>query len=278
MSTRTSLVLGGGGITGIAWEIGILKALHDAGLKMTAADEILGTSAGSVVGTLMSSHPIEDLYVAQLEPPDPAVGGRFNVRAMVRALPVVGLPGGGHIERRRRLGGAAMRALPFETEDRVAVIQERVEVEDWPDTNLRITAMSAETGEIAVFDRSSGVNLFEAIAASCAVPFVWPAVRVGGHPYLDGGVRSTTNADLVEHTDVAVVIAPIPMNARRHFNIPAQLERAGVKQSVVISPDATARRAIGRNVLNPERQAAAARAGLVQGRLVAARVRAIWPG
>ena len=196
---------------------------------------------------------------------------------MVRALPVVGLPGGGHIQRRRRLGHAAMRALPFEAEDRVAVIRERVEVDDWPDTHLRITAMSAETGEIEVFDRASGVDLHEAIAASCAVPFVWPAVRVGGRPYLDGGVRSTTNADLVEHTDLAVVIAPLPMNGRRHFNSPAQLERAGVQESVVIAPDAAARRAIGRNVLNPERQAAAARAGLVQGRLVAARVRAVWP-
>jgi NTE family protein len=275
--TTTALVLGGGGITGIAWEVGILTALHQAGLKMTEAGEILGTSAGSVVGTLMSSHPIDDIYAAQLEPPDAAIGGKFNVRRMVRALPVVGLPGGSVIERRARVGRAAMRAIPPEAEDRVTVIRERVDVDDWPDTNLRITAMHARTGEIHVFDRNSGVDLFEAIAASCAVPFVWPAVMVGGEPHLDGGVRSTTNSDLVRHPDVAVVIAPLPMQMSRHHAIHRQLDRADVRKRVVIAPDDQARKAMGRQMLNPEKQAAAAREGLRQGRIAATRVRAVWP-
>src|SRR5690606_19506656 len=157
------------------------------------ADEILGTSAGSVVGTLMSSHPIDDIYDAQLEPPDAAVGGRFNVRRMVRALPVLGLPGGSPIQRRAKVGRAAMHAIPSDAEDRWALTRGRVDADDWPNTNLRMTAMHARTGELKIFDRDSGVGLFEAIAASCAVPFVWPAVMVGGEPHLDGGVRSTTN-------------------------------------------------------------------------------------
>ncbi|MEI2711883.1 MAG: patatin-like phospholipase family protein [Nocardioides sp.] len=276
--TRTALVLGGGGITGIAWEIGMLKAFHEAGLKLGGADEILGTSAGSVVGGLISSHPIDDLYDAQLEPPDAAVGGRFSLSKMARALPTVGLPGGSIVARRARVGRAAMQAVPIGSEDRVAVIRERVEIEDWPsDANLRVTAMSAMTGALKIFDRESGVDVIEAIAASCAVPFVWPAVMIQGHPYFDGGVRSTTNADKVQQPDVAVVIAPIPMNIRRHHNIKAQLDRAGVSRRAVIWPDKEARDAIGRNVLNPARQSAAARAGLRQGRLFATRVRAVWP-
>lgn len=275
--TRTALVLGGGGITGIAWEVGILKALHEAGLKMAEAGETLGTSAGSVVGTLMSSHPIDDLYDAQLEPPDAAIGGKFNIRRMVRALPVVGLPGGSVIQRRARVGRAAMAAIPSDAEDRVAVIRERVDVEDWPDTNLRITAMHAQTGQLNIFDRDSGVDLFHAIAASCAVPFVWPAVMVGGEPHLDGGVRSTTNSDLVRHPDVAVVIAPLPMHMSRHHNIRAQLDRADVRKRMVIWPDDQAKKAMGRQMLNPEKQAAAAREGLRQGRMMATRVRAVWP-
>lgn len=275
--TTTALVLGGGGVTGIAWEIGILTALHEAGLKVTDADEVLGTSAGSVVGALVSSHSIEELYAAQLEPPDAAIGGRFNIRRMVRALPVVGLPGGSPVQRRARVGRAAMAAIPFDAEDRVAIIRERLDVEGWPAT-LRVTAMHAETGRLHVFDRDSGVDLVEAVAASCAVPFVWPAVRVAGEPHLDGGVRSTTNSDLVRHPDVAVVIAPLPMHMSRHHNIRAQLDRADVRRRVVIWPDAMARKAMGRQFLNPERQAAAAREGLRQGRLMATRVRAVWPG
>ncbi len=275
--TTASLVLGGGGITGIAWEIGILKALHDAGLKMTDADEVLGTSAGSVVGTLMASHPIEDLYDAQLEPPDAAIGGKFKIRQMVRSLPVVGLPSGSPVTRRGKVGRAAMLAIPIGSEDRVSVIRERLQVEDWPDAPLRVTAMHARTGEIHVFDKDSGVDLVDAVAASCAVPFVWPAVLVGGEPHLDGGVRSTTNSDLVREPDVAVVIAPLPMNFSRYHNIPAQLDRAKVGRRVVIWPDQLARKAIGRHILNPERQAAAARAGLAQGRVMATRVRAVWP-
>lgn len=276
--TTVSLVLGGGGITGVAWEIGILKGLHDAGLKMIDADEILGTSAGSVVGALAATHPMDELYEAQLEPPDAAIGGRFNVRQMVRSLPVVGLPSGSPVTRRANIGRAAMRAIPIGSEDRVSVIRERLQVEDWPDAPLRVTAMHAVTGEIHVFDRDSGVDLVEAVAASCAVPFVWPAVLVGGEPHLDGGVRSTTNSDLVRDPDVAVVIAPLPMNFSRYHNITAQLDRAGVRRRVVLWPDQPARKAIGRHILNPERQAAAARAGLAQGRLMATRVRAVWPG
>lgn len=275
--TRSALVLGGGGITGIAWEIGVLKGLHEAGLKMSDADEILGTSAGSVVGTLMSAHSVDDLYDAQLAPPDAAVGGRLDVRSIVRALPVLGLPGGSPVQRRARLGRAAMRAIPLDAEDRVAVIRQRVDVDDWPGTNLRITAMHARTGELHVFDRDSGVDLFEAIAASCAVPFVWPAVMVGGEPHLDGGVRSTTNADLVRHPDVAVVVAPLPMNISRHHNIATQLDRADVRRRVVVWPDDQAKRAMGRRMLNPHKAAAAAREGLRQGRMIAIRVRAVWP-
>jgi len=67
---RTALVLGGGGITGIAWELGLLTGLADAGLDLTDADLVVGTSAGSVVGAQVTgSTPLRELYDRQLEPP-----------------------------------------------------------------------------------------------------------------------------------------------------------------------------------------------------------------
>jgi len=63
-------VLGGGGITGIAWELGLLTGLADAGLDLTDADLVVGTSAGSVVGAQVTSNtPLRELYDRQLEPP-----------------------------------------------------------------------------------------------------------------------------------------------------------------------------------------------------------------
>lgn len=76
--TRTALVLGGGGVTGIAWELGILRGLADAGIDLTTADTVIGTSAGSVVGAQVTSgRSIEELYDAQLEPPDTRSGRRW---------------------------------------------------------------------------------------------------------------------------------------------------------------------------------------------------------
>ena len=69
--TQTALVLGGGGITGIAWELGILKGLADAGVDLSGADRVIGTSAGSVVGAQVTSGaPLDELYESQLAPPD----------------------------------------------------------------------------------------------------------------------------------------------------------------------------------------------------------------
>jgi NTE family protein len=77
--TRTALVLGGGGITGIAWELGILKGLADAGVDLSEADLVVGTSAGSVVGTqLASGRPLQELYATQLAPPDTEIGAELS--------------------------------------------------------------------------------------------------------------------------------------------------------------------------------------------------------
>jgi NTE family protein len=271
-------VLGGGGVTGIAWELGVLAGLADAGVDLTGADIVVGTSAGSVVGAQVTSSPdLRSWYDAQLEPADAEIGARFGIGTMVRlALPMV-VPGS-PLTKRRRIGRAARRSHPESAERRLEVIRSRIGVHEWPDRDLRITAMDAHTGESVVFTRDSGVDLVHAVAASCAVPLVWPPVPVDGHLYVDGGMRSPTNADLATGADRVVVVAPLPRSYGRYHAIETQLGRLGSPPAAVISPDAQATAAIGRNMLDPAKRADAARAGRAQAEHDVEEVRRVWLG
>jgi NTE family protein len=276
--TRTALVLGGGGITGIAWELGILKGLADAGVDLSSADLVIGTSAGSVVGAqITSGRSLDELYGTQLEPPDHEIGAEFTRATMIRmALPMV-LPGKPH-RKRARIGKAALRAHPPGGAERIEVIRSRIGGTDWPDADLRVTAVEAESGKSTVFDKDSGVDLVHAVAASCAVPLVWPAVTINGLHYVDGGMRSTANVDLAKGYDVVVVIAPLPRSFSKAASIRAQLEKTGATHTAVVTPDSQALAAIGRNVLDPRKRADAARSGLRQSAEILGKVRKAWDG
>jgi NTE family protein len=177
----------------------------------------------------------------------------------------------------RRIGRMSMRAHQPGGAERLEVIRSRLGDVPWPDRDLRITAVEAETGAFTVFDRHSGVDLVSAVAASCAVPLVWPAVAINGRHYLDGGMRSTANVDLARGADVVVVLAPLPQAFSKSTSIKAQLARTGARHWVVVTPDQQALADIGRNVLDPAMRAAAARTGLRQAREVAEAARRVWP-
>jgi NTE family protein len=137
--------------------------------------------------------------------------------------------------------------------------------------------VDAETGEAQVFDRDSGVPLLDAVAASCAVPMVWPPITINGHRYIDGGVRSATNADLAAGCDRVVVLAPVDFAVRRSRRIDTQLASVGPSvRSIVVRPDTQSRRAIGTNVLDPARREPSARAGRLQAASVLDAVAAVW--
>ncbi|VXA92133.1 patatin-like phospholipase family protein [Nocardioides sp. AX2bis] len=280
--TRRALVLGGGGITGIAWELGLLHGLARAGVDLTDADLVVGTSAGSVVGSLVRCAPaagtdLAALYASQLEPPEPGPTARMGLSTIARLAPPFLLPGDAE-RKRARLGRLAMRH-PGDGEERVEVLRGIVPWEEWPERALKVTAVEAETGRFTVFDRSAGVNgvpLVRAVSASCAVPLVWPTVVVGDRHYLDGGFRSTANVDLAAGYDDVVVVAPLPRAFSRATSIPAQLARTGCTRSAVVVPDAQALTDIGRNVLDFAHRADAARTGLRQAADVVERVGAAW--
>ena len=272
-----ALILGGGGITAIAWELGIIAALAEAGIDLTSADTVIGTSAGSVVGAqLLSGTAPDALYAAQLADPTGETASRMSASALAWLVIAALWPGDG---RRGRiyLGRAALRAKTISESDWRGVFEALLKGADWPHGRLLTVAVDAQTGEPRVFDRDSGPSLVEAVAASCAVPLVYPPVTIDGRRYVDGGVRSPVNADLATGSGRVVVIAPFTVAFRRRMGIARQLATLGPDvKSVVISPDAGARDALGSNVLDPARRAGSARAGLRQGAGVVAEVRAVW--
>ena len=274
----TALVLGGGGITGIAWELGILAGLAEAGVDLTGADVVVGTSAGSVVGAQMTSGiPLADLYATQLEPADAELGGRLSRIAALKLVPPYLLPGSGR-EKLARVGRVARAAHEPGSVDREGVIRSRLPVRDWPDRDLRITAVDAESGEFTVFDADSGVDLVAAVAASCAVPTVWPPVEINGRYFMDGGMRSTANVDVARGAQRVVVLAPLPRSVSRKTSIRSQLERLAPREWSVVTPDPEALAAFGRNLLDPAKRGVAAEAGMRQSKDLVDEIRHVWWG
>ena len=277
MAGRAGLVLGGGGITGAAWEIGMIAGLKEAGVDLTTAVLVIGTSAGAVVGAqILSGVPMEELYERQLRPPTGEVAIRFGLGNLGRFAALMLLPGD---ERgvRARVGRAALRARTMSEAARKTIIAGRLPMHEWPERELRITAVDALTGELVVFQRDSGVELVDAVAASSAVPMVYPAITINGRRYVDGGIRSVANADLAIGCDPVVVLAPLRVALRRRQRVDAQLQSLGEGiRSIVVSADGTARKAMGRQALDPAFRAPSARAGKAQASLVAGAVAEVW--
>jgi NTE family protein len=279
---RTALVLGGGGITGIAWEIGLVAGLAEAGVDLSTADLVVGTSAGSVVGSqLTSGTALEDLYARQLEPPAQERAARMGRAVLARYALAMLRARRDDVAFRRRVGELARTAAdagltPTEDERRAAIVS-RLPTTEWPDRPLVVTAVDAESGEFTTFTRDSGVELVAAVGASCAVPGVYPPVTIDGRRYVDGGVRSAANADLADGYDRIVVLAPIPRGFGPVASVDAQVTGL-VSRVAVVSPDGASRTAIGRNVLDPAARKPSARAGRAQAASVAARVAEVWTG
>ncbi|MGK5111767.1 MULTISPECIES: patatin-like phospholipase family protein [unclassified Geodermatophilus] len=279
---RAALVLGGGGITGIAWEIGLLAGLAEAGVDLTGADLVVGTSAGSVVGAQVTcGADLETLFARQLEPPTGEQAARMTRAALARYGWAMLRSRGKDVDFRRRVGALALAAekagLTPSEQERLDVIGSRLGSRTWPDRPLTVTAVDAHTGEFRPLDRESGVPLLQAVAASCAVPGVYPPVTIDGRRYVDGGMRSAANADLAEGCDRVVVLAPIPRGVGPMASVDAQVTGM-VARVAVVAPDEDSRRAIGRNVLDPAARAGSARAGRAQAASVVEQVAEAWRG
>jgi NTE family protein len=273
-----AVILGGGGVTGIAWELGVVTGLLDEGIRLAEADAIIGTSAGAFVATEVASGvDLAQRYADQLAGTGHEIPGAMSAESLgaYQAAICEGLPDFKRVG--QRLGQVAMKAQTVSTEVRQAVVAARLPVQDWPAGPLKITAIDAETGELHVLDRNSGLTLTEAAAASGAVPGLWPMVTAGGRRWIDGGVCSVANVALGAAYDRVLVIAPFTSPTSGLPTVHAEVAELRREHEVVlISPDARTVEAIGPNVFDPTRRGPAAEAGRTQGRAAAAEVRALW--
>ncbi|WP_406108531.1 patatin-like phospholipase family protein [Streptomyces sp. NBC_01003] len=274
-----ALVLGGGGLSGIGWICGILHGLAEAGADLWDADIVIGTSAGSVVGAQLTSGRLtpEGLYERQLAAPVGEIPGHLSPAATLRHARAA-LTSRTPEDFGRKVGHIALAADTPDEATRRAVIAGRLVSHSWPGRTFLVTAVRATTGEFRVLDRGSGVGLVDAVAASCAVPGVWPPVTFEDSRWIDGGVRSPANAHLAEGHDRVVIIAPIAAGGGTLESARAQAERltAGGARVTLITPNRTTRKAMGHNSLDPTHRAPSARAGREQATAHVAAVAEVW--
>jgi NTE family protein len=266
-----ALVLGGGGVAGIAWETGILAGLADAGIDVTHPDLVVGTSAGATVAAqVTSSRSLTALYDDQINgtgAPEPAIHDVDSVALMAEVRQILG-SGDEPQAIRKRIGAMSLAQDRVPETERRALIEARLPDHEWPGQSLAITAIDAESGDFVVLTNESGVDLVDAVAASCSIPRVWPAVTINGRRLFDGGMRSGTNADVAKDYGKVLVLDVIGLPETRDVEpVTAPL--------FTITPDEASAAGM-KNLLDPNSRAICARAGYEQARTIAAEVKEFW--
>jgi NTE family protein len=273
--TRLGVVFGAGGYAGAAFHRGVVTAMREAGLDPSQADVLVGTSAGSVVAA------------------------RLRERAVARPAPEVRPPDRMFLRRRGALVELARRpreglnALLLRPEFRVGRLDLADILDDiraahgsaWPPAPLWIVAVRRVDGRRVVFGRpgAPAIDLTSAVAASCAVPGYVDPVEINGVAYVDGGVHSPTNADLLADRQLDLVVVSSPMSAdlqaaRRRLDLPVRLRfhsflrtevwalrRRGLRV-VTIEPDRSTLRAMGLRMLTTSNADEITRCGYAQAR------------
>lgn len=289
-----ALVLSGGGPVGIAWESGIAAGLSSAGIALSDADAIVGTSAGSAVGAQIGlrrdMQEVVDRYRRSPASPTSSPGRRAagafagpRVQGLMETWAKAFETAASPEESRAIIGTFALEADTGPEDDFVAGFR-YLAGETWPRC-FACTAVDAATGEFVVWDADSGVDLARAVASSCAVPGVFPPITISGRRYIDGGMRSGTNADLVKGHDRVLVVSMLTsvrmpdtrtgQRWRRVEDEVATLRDAGAHVEV-LSPDEEGAPVLGMNLMDSSRLAQAADQGRRQGEAEAARVREVW--
>jgi NTE family protein len=289
-----ALVVGGGGSAGNAWLIGVIAGLFEAGLDVTEADLIVGTSAGSTAAAqITGATPAELLDAILAAAPQQrtgsvgSAGGRPPIGSaadhMERTSRIIAASDG-PADMRRRIAAAALEMASssdgsWQTRWRTTVAA-RLPSQRWPQRSVLIVGVDAQTGEPVVFDRHSAVDLVDAVAASCAGG---PAYGIGDSRFIDGGYRrSSENADLAAGYGRVLVLSPLggrsraPLDWGMHLSAQVDELRACGSRVETIVPDTNSREAFGDNMMDLSTRPPAARAGYGQGRGLAEQLTEFW--
>lgn len=282
---RTALVLAGAGAAGNAWQIGLIAGLAEAGVDLTRSDLIIGTSAGSTAAAQITSGTrAADFHAAIVTeaPQSPRAGGSNADRA-----PRVSGPA--YMEWSDRIIATAVNAADMRLKFSAAALERdasnsadgarwrnivaaRLPDHRWPQQRVLITAVDARTAEPVVFDRHSGVELVDAVAASTSPMTPYP---IGENRYINGAYRRGSNADLAAGCSRVLILDPFSGRSRHPLewglDLATQVDELRAAGSIVetVFPDARAGDVFDANALDPSTRLPAARGGYAQGRALA---------
>jgi len=286
-----ALVLGGGGPVGVGWESGLAAGLAGAGVALGAADLVVGTSAGSIVGARLAlGMDLAETVSAVGQPLPVEAGAGATITDLMTAWADAASRAQTPEQTRIELGKLALDAHTVAEGDfTVAAVFAQLAGRDWP-ASFRCTAVDTQTGALRVWDAAAGVPLDRAVASSCAVPMVFPPVTIDGTRYMDGGMRIPLNADLAAGHAAVIVVSCLAMALPEGITDPvfvataAQIEaelavlRDGGAAVEIISPGAEFLEVSGwgTELMNPSRVSGAYGAGVRQAAAEADRLQAIW--
>lgn len=271
-----AVVLGGGGVVGTAWMAGLIGGLRHHGIDLSQAELTVGTSAGAIVGAMLATGMDLDALAAPRRTPELGTTAEgVDPNRLAEVLAVLSDPGVDPEAARRRVGRIALVSPTDSAHAHMQSMGSLITAHTWPERPLLITTVDFETGTPQVWDRHSGVSLVDAVAASTAMPGVYPPITLNGRLCMDGGLRSATNADLAAGADALVVLEPLahlfPSDILRR-----ELAAAHAKTELVIRPDSAAVDAFGPDLHGRATWQAVFRAGTRQSRQIAAQLRHTW--
>jgi NTE family protein len=266
---------------GRAWQLGILKGLRDAGIDLTQADLIVGTSAGAnLAAQLRSGKTIDDLYSQLVTPPSglsPSPNPNCSQAGVDQAYfqetnrLYISAPDSTSALR-SEVGQRALAATKVISEDAWILCIGAATPHEWPSQPLRLASVSVSDGTVRLFDSTQGVPIERALAASNAVPGLVAPITVGNQRYMDGAVFG---ANIEGAAGYPVVVAVTPIGIARAKQETESVRSKGV-QVIDVAPDEESVAARGPNIFDASRQKPAAEAGLRQASTLAVDVRKLW--
>ena len=285
-SPTRALVLGGGGAVGVGWQTGLVTGLREAGIDLAGAEATVGTSAGALVGALLSSG--RDV-----------TGALTTLAALGQSIDRDALAAGDEAflraRRQARLDtdprqalrtvGRAAQEASAPPEDVYLGMFGTLDGTAWP-AGFRCTAIDTDTGDLVVWDQESGVPLLHAVASSCSIPMLFPTVTIKGRHYMDGGILNPLNATAAPPADVLLVLSCQPLGSRGAGAESALAASAATpdaelaqlretRRLVAVEPDFSDTGAPA-NGMDPDSAIQALRIGKRQAEREAAAIQAVW--